>query len=77
MVFVLFSDEKCTGFLLFVRNVFNQVCYVTFEVFADSVKMTDIEAFGNFVVDVVYCRRSYTGLTCKFRLSYTFFAEYS
>ncbi len=76
LFFVLFSDEKRTGFLLLVGNVLNKVCYVTFEVFTDTVKVTDIETFSNFVVDVIDCRGSYTGLTCKLRLSHTFFAEY-
>jgi len=74
---VRFFYKKSSGLFLLVRDVFNQVCDVTFEILADSVKIIYVQTLGNFIVDFADCRWSYAGLTGKLCLSHALFSEYS
>ncbi len=76
-VSMLFSDKEFTGFLLLVGNILNQISDTAIKVFADPVKMVNIQPVGHFIVNVIDCGRSDACLACKFRLTHTFFAKYS
>ncbi len=62
-VSVLFFYKELSGLFLFIRNVLNQIRDTAIKVLADSVKVFNVQTFGHFVVDVVYRRGSYSGLT--------------